>query len=155
MAMLLTSFVALADDFTLKGKVIDEENNALELVTVSCMEQGKVTMTNLEGEFSMTLRSADSVEVRFSMVGYAARKRVFRRPRGRQTVQIVMHPMEALKEVTITERRRQTTSTEQLDINDAKNGPSTTGNAVEELIQQQAGVSTHNEMSSQYNVRGG
>ncbi len=155
MAMLLTSFVALADDFTLKGKVIDEENNALELVTVSCMEQGKVTMTNLEGEFSMTLRSADSVEVRFSMIGYAARKRVFRRPRGRQTVQIVMHPMEALKEVTITERRRQTTSTEQLDINDAKNGPSTTGNAVEELIQQQAGVSTHNEMSSQYNVRGG
>ena len=155
MAMLLTSFVALADDFTLKGKVIDEENNALELVTVSCMEQGKVTMTNLEGEFSMTLRSADSVEVRFSMVGYAARKRVFRRPKGRQTVQIVMRPMEALKEVTITERRRQTTSTEQLDINDAKNGPSTTGNAVEELIQQQAGVSTHNEMSSQYNVRGG
>ncbi len=155
MAMLLTSFVALADDFTLKGKVIDEENNALELVTVSCMEQGKVTMTNLEGEFSMTLRSADSVEVRFSMIGYAARKRVFRRPKGRQTVQIVMHPMEALKEVTITERRRQTTSTEQLDINDAKNGPSTTGNAVEELIQQQAGVSTHNEMSSQYNVRGG
>ena len=155
MAMLLTSFVALADDFTLKGKVIDEDNNALELVTVSCMEQGKVTMTNLEGEFSMTLRSADSVEVRFSMIGYAARKRVFRRPKGRLTVQIVMHPMEALKEVTITERRRQTTSTEQLDINDAKNGPSTTGNAVEELIQQQAGVSTHNEMSSQYNVRGG
>ncbi|MBQ2179043.1 MAG: TonB-dependent receptor plug domain-containing protein, partial [Prevotella sp.] len=33
--------------------------------------------------------------------------------------------------------------------------PSTTGNAVEELIQQQAGVSTHNELSSQYNVRGG
>ena len=155
MAMLLTSFVALADDFTLKGKVIDEDNNALELVTVFCMEQGKVTMTNLEGEFSMRLRSADSVEVRFSMIGYAARKRVFRRPKGRLTVQIVMHPMEALKEVTITERRRQTTSTEQLDINDAKNGPSTTGNAVEELIQQQAGVSTHNEMSSQYNVRGG
>ncbi|MBR2291786.1 MAG: carboxypeptidase-like regulatory domain-containing protein, partial [Prevotella sp.] len=155
LAMLLTSTAAMADDFTLKGKVIDEESNALELVTVSCMEQGKVTMTNLEGEFSLTLSSADSVEVRFSMIGYAPRKRVFRRPKGKMTVQIVMQPMEALKEVTITERRRQTTSTEQLDIEDAKNGPSTTGNAVEELIQQQAGVSTHNEMSSQYNVRGG
>ena len=155
LAMLLTSTAAMADDFTLKGKVIDEESNALELVTVSCMEQGKVTMTNLEGEFSLMLSSADSVEVRFSMIGYAPRKRVFRRPKGKMTVQIVMQPMEALKEVTITERRRQTTSTEQLDIEDAKNGPSTTGNAVEELIQQQAGVSTHNEMSSQYNVRGG
>ena len=25
-----------AEDFTLKGKVIDEEGNALELVTISC-----------------------------------------------------------------------------------------------------------------------
>ena len=153
--MLLMSLTVWADDFTLKGKVIDEENNALELVTVSCLEQGKVTMTNLQGEFSITLSSADSVVVRFSMIGYATRNRVFRRPRGNQTVQIVMRPMEALREVTITERRRQTGTTEQLDIEDAKQGPSTTGNAVEELIQQQAGVSSHNELSSQYNVRGG
>ena len=33
--------------------------------------------------------------------------------------------------------------------------PSATGNAVEGLIQSQAGVSSHNELSSQYNVRGG
>ncbi|MBP5799283.1 MAG: carboxypeptidase-like regulatory domain-containing protein [Prevotella sp.] len=155
LVMLLTSTTLFADDFTLKGKVVDNEENALELVTVSCLKQGKVTMSNLKGEFEITLQSADSVEVRFTMVGYASRKRVFRNPKGKMTIQIVMQPMEALQEVTITERRRQTTGTEQLDIEDAKLGPSTTGNAVEELIQQQAGVSTHNEMSSQYNVRGG
>ena len=153
--MLLLSNAIKADDFTLKGKVVDNEENALELVTVSCLKQGKVTMSNLKGEFSITLESEDSVEVRFTMVGYASRKRVFRKPKGTMTVQIVMQPMEALQEVTITEQRRRTTGTEQLDIKDAKLGPSTTGNAVEELIQQQAGVSTHNEMSSQYNVRGG
>ena len=151
----LLSADALADGFTLKGKVIDEETNALELVTVSCLAQGKVTMTNLKGEFSIDLQSADSVEVRFSMVGYATRKRVFRRPKGKMTVQIVMHPMEALQEITVTERRRQTGQTEQLNVKDLKVTPSTTGNAIEELIQQQAGVSSHNELSSQYNVRGG
>ena len=151
----LMSTAALADGFTLKGKVIDEESNALELVTVSCLAQGKVTMTNLKGEFSLDLQSADSVEVRFSMVGYGVRKRVFRRPKGKMTVQIVMYPMEALQEITVTERRRQTGQTEQLDVNSLKLTPSTTGNAVEELIQQQAGVSSHNELSSQYNVRGG
>ena len=155
LAMLLTGTALLAQDFILKGKVIDDEENPLELATVSCLKQGKVAMTNLKGEFSIDLQTADSVEVRFTMVGYASRKRVFRNPKGKMTVQIVMQPMEALQEVTITERRRQTTGTEQLDIEDAKQGPSTTGNAVEELIQQQAGVSTHNEMSSQYNVRGG
>ena len=151
----LMSTAALADGFTLKGKVTDEESNALELVTVSCLSQGKVTMTNLKGEFSLDLQSADSVEVRFSMVGYGVRKRVFSHPKGKMTVQIVMYPMEALQEITVTERRRQTGQTEQLDVNSLKLTPSTTGNAVEELIQQQAGVSSHNELSSQYNVRGG
>ena len=97
----MLSQTALSDDFTLKGKVIDEEENALELVSVACLAQGKVTMTNLKGEFSIDLQSADSVEVRFSMVGYAMRKRVFRRPKGKMTVQIVMHPMEALQEITV------------------------------------------------------
>lgn len=151
----LSSIVTQADDFTLKGKVIDEEGQALELVTVSCLAQGKVAMTNLKGEFSIDLQSADSVEVRFSMVGYGVRKRMFRRPKGKMTVQIVMHPSEALQEITVTERRRQTSQTEQLDTKGLRENPSASGNAVEELIQQQAGVSTHNELSSQYNVRGG
>ena len=104
--MLLLSSAIKADDFTLKGKIIDNEENALELVTVSCLQQGKVAMSNLKGEFEITLQSADSVEVRFTMVGYASRKRVFRNPKGKMTVQIVMQPMEALQEVTITEQRR-------------------------------------------------
>ncbi len=153
--MFMTCTVVMADDFTLRGRVVDNEEHALELVTVSCPRQGKVTMTNLKGEFSIDLQSTDSVEVRFSMVGYAPRKRVFRNPRGKMKVQIVMQPMEALQEVVITERRRQTSQTEQLDTKEIRQAPSTTGNAVEELVQQQAGVSTHNELSGQYNVRGG
>ena len=86
--VLLMSMTAFADDFTLKGKVVDENERALELVTVSCLAQGKVTMTNLKGEFTLHLKSADSIEVRFSMVGYAQRKRVFRTPKKQLTVQI-------------------------------------------------------------------
>ena len=144
-----------AVDFTLKGKVVDEDGNGLELASVMCLEQGKLAMTNLKGEFSINLQSSDSVAVKFSMIGYKTRTRKFIRPRGTLTVQIIMYQQDALEEVTITERRRQTTATEQLDIKDIKNTPSVSGNAVEELIQQQAGVSTHNELSSQYNVRGG
>ena len=152
---LITCMTASADGFTLKGKVVDEEEHALELVTVSCLAQGKVTMTNLKGEFSIDLQSADSVEVRFTMVGYGARKRVFRRPKGKINVQIVMRPAAEIQEITVTERHRQTSQTEQLDRKDLQQTPSASGNAVEELIQQQAGVSTHNELSAQYNVRGG
>ena len=149
------SLAAIADDFTLKGKVVDEEEHALEFVTVMCPSQGKITMTNLKGEFNLDMHSADSVEIRFSMIGYAPRKRVFRNPKGKMTVTIVMRQSANVDEIVVTEQRRQTSQTEQLKVENIRLTPSTTGNAVEELIQQQAGVSTHNELSSQYNVRGG
>ena len=152
---LLTTIIVSAQQFTLSGKVSDQDGNAIELATVACLEQGAVTMANLKGEYSLKLQSKDSVVVRFSMVGYQTKTRVLRRPRGNQKLQVQLQPMEALKEVVVTERRRQTTGTEQLDVKNIKQTPSTTGNAVEELVQQQAGVSTHNELSSQYNVRGG
>ena len=154
--MLTTAYTGVfADGFTLTGRVVDEENNPIELATVSCLEQGKMVMTDLKGEFSISLDSGDSVVVKFSMVGYNARKRVFRRPKGKMHVEVQLPSMQALGEVVVTEKRRQTTGTERLDIKDMKSVPTASGNAVEELIQQQAGVSTHSELSSQYNVRGG
>ena len=154
-ALLLMAVVVSAQSFTLSGKVNDSDGNPIELATVSCLEQGAVTMANFKGEYSLQLHSADSVVVKFSMVGYQTRTRVLRNPRGNQKLLITLQPMKELDEVVVTEKRRQTTATEQLDVNDIKLTPSTTGNAVEELIQQQAGVSSHNELSSQYNVRGG
>ena len=153
--VLLSVLTAAAQQFTLSGKVSDEEGNAIELATVSCLDQGAVTMANLNGEFSMKLHSADSVVVKFSMVGYQTRTRVLRKPKGNQKLLITLHPMKELDEVVITERRRQTTATAELDTKDLRVTPTTSGNAVEELVQQQAGVSSHNELSSQYNVRGG
>ena len=147
---------ASAQSFTLTGKVIDENNDPVEFASVSCAKQGKMTMTALNVSYSLQLQSADSVEIRFSMIGYKTKVRVLRRPRGKQTMQVVLHSSDnALSEVTITGKRIETGQTQELSKEHIKNMPSTTGNAVEEMIQSQAGVSTHSELSSQYNVRGG
>ena len=149
----LTTF---AQTFTLQGRVTDSNGNPVELATVAIPKQGRVTLTNLKGEFSMTLNSTDSVAVRFSMVGYKTKTRVLRRPKGKQTLIVqLFDDTSELAGVVVTEKKRQTGTTEQLDVKNATTVPSATGNAVEELIQQQAGVSTHSELSSQYNVRGG
>lgn len=147
---------AQAQTFTLSGRVIDENNDPVEFASVSCPKQGKMTMTSLKGDYSLQLQSADSVEIRFSMVGYKTKVRTLRRPRGKQTMQVVLHSSDnALSEVTITGKRIETGQTQELSKEHLKSIPSTTGNAVEEMIQSQAGVSTHSELSSQYNVRGG
>ena len=148
--------VAGAQDFVLSGRVTDADENPVELASVTCVQQGRATMTNLKGEFLLTLSSADSVVVKFSMIGYKTKTRVLRRPKGRQRLLITLYDDETvLDDVTVTEKRRQTGGTEELDVKDMALAPSVTGNAVEEMIQTQAGVSSHNELSSQYNVRGG
>ena len=153
---LLITVTASAQTFTLQGRVTDENNEPIEFASVSCLKQGKMTMTSIKGEYSMQLHSADSVVIKFSMIGYKAKTRVLRRPRGKQTLQIVLHSDEnQLGEVTVTGKKIETGQMEDISKDHLKSLPSASGNAVEELIQSQAGVSTHSELSSQYNVRGG
>lgn len=153
---LLGTVTASAQTFTLQGRVTDENNEPIEFASVSCLKQGKMTMTSIKGEYSMQLHSTDSVVIKFSMIGYKAKTRILRRPRGKQTLQIVLHSDEnQLGEVTITGKKIETGQMEDISKDHLKSLPSASGNAVEELIQSQAGVSTHSELSSQYNVRGG
>ncbi len=153
---LLAPLSMLAQSFTLKGRVIDEEGKALEFASVACVAQGKATVTSLKGNFSLTLHSTDSVVIRFSMLGYRTKKRVLLKPKGTQTLQVTLYQEDnTLNEVSVQGQKIQSGQMEELKTKPLKNMPSTTGNAVEELIQSQAGVSTHSELSSQYNVRGG
>lgn len=155
---LLLCTTAMAQSFTLSGRVTDENGDALEMATVTLMPQLKVAFTNLKGEYTISGVSADSVVVQYSMVGYKAKKRVLRRPKGKLNLQIQMFSDNQIGEVVVTQKRRQTTTTEQLsreDLADVQRSASVTGNAVEDMIQTQAGVSSHSELSSQYNVRGG
>ena len=156
MICLIATTRMMAQGFVLQGRVTDSDNNPVELATVSVVKQGKVALTSLKGEFSLHLQSADSVAVKFSMIGYKTKTRVLRHPKGKQTLQVVLYPDDnTLAEVQVVGEKIQTGQTQELKTEDTKLAPSASGNAVESLIQQQAGVSTHNELSSQYNVRGG
>ena len=152
---LMVTQVAIGQSFTLQGKVSDKDGNPIELASVMVVSQGKLAMTNLKGEFHMQLHSADSVKVRFSMIGYKSKERVLRRPQGKQTMLVQLLDDNEMQEVVVEGKTKQHGTTEELDVEKMKQGPSASGNAVEEMVQTQAGVSTHSELSSQYNVRGG
>lgn len=156
LVLISCSITIVAQTFTLRGRVIDDSNEPIELASVSCLAQGKATVTSLKGEFRLTLHSADSVTITFSMLGYRTKTRTLRNPKGTQTLQVVLYESaNELGEVNVTGQKIQSGQMQELTTEQLKSMPSTTGNAVEELIQSQAGVSTHSELSSQYNVRGG
>ena len=140
----------------LHGRVTDDEQEPVALCLVRIEGQAASTLAGTDGKYSIRFHTADSVVVVYSMMGFETRRRVLKKPRGRLTLHIVMRPKDSeLSEVNVVDTRRQMSSTQELNTKDLKRMPSTTGNAVEELVATQAGVSTHNELSSQYNVRGG
>lgn len=140
---------------TISGTISDENHQPLEFVTVKVEGQGG-TISDLNGNYSTTVASRDSMVITYSMVGYQIRKRTLHSPRGKITINITLPSSDyELQGVTVKEMRRQTGQNVFINSEQSKLMPSTTGNAVEELIGTQAGVSSHNELSSQYNVRGG
>lgn len=139
------------------GTVRDDKGEPIEMASVRVNGQNAFALTNLKGEYSLWCQSADSVRVIYSMIGYETRKRLLRSPADSVRLDVVLPVYEksSLGEAVITGRAVQTGSMQHITKPDTKLSPSTTGNAVEEVIATQAGVSTHNELSSQYNVRGG
>ena len=153
---LATSTCVKAQTVIIKGKVIDDQKSPLELAQVKVEGTGFGTVCNLKGEYRMTCESSDSLVVIFSMMGYETRKRVLNNPVDSVTLNVMLPSLGyELGEVQVNEIRRQTSTMTDVNMNDRKHMGNASGGGVERLITSQAGVSTHNELSSQYNVRGG
>ena len=155
--LLPTSLQILAQNrVKLSGRVIDDEQNPVIFAIIKVEDQASGTTTDLQGRYQLDFSSADTVTVTFSMMGYVTKKKKLIRPQGNMRLNITLQTQSInIGEITVKDIRRQMNSTQQLNTENLKRLPSTTGNAVEELVSAQAGVSTHNELSSQYNVRGG
>lgn len=138
------------------GSVSDAEGQPMAMVVVKVEGQGAGTLTDLKGNYSFVCQRADSLVVEFSMIGYQTRKRTVMNPGDSITLKVVMHPSDkTLGTATVKGQRVQSNTMQTVKADNTKMLPSTTGNGVEDLISTMAGVSRHDEMSSQYNVRGG
>lgn len=140
------------------GTVKDNEGNPIELATIRVSGKTILTFSNLKGEYSIRFASADSVRLVYSMIGYETRKRLLCNPGDslRLDVTLPVYEHGTLGTAEVIGQGVQTGTTQRITVpKNMKLAPSTTGNGVEEIIATQAGVSTHNELSSQYNVRGG
>ena len=157
LALILLSTGAVAQKVTFKGRITDENHNPIEIASVGVSGASKGTVADLNGNYIFTCESSDSIVLIYSMIGHQTRKRTFRNPTDTITVNIVLPSLGvALQEVEIVDKQKQMGSSQTIALPDqARLQPSASGNAIEDLIKSQAGVSSHNEMSSQYNVRGG
>ena len=158
---ILFTFTALAtasaQKVTIKGTVTDYKDAPIEVAGVHIEGQAAGTFTDLKGRYIFTCNSSDSLVVVYSMLGYQTRKKVLRNPTDTVILNVKLPVSDnTLEGVEIVDEQRQMGGTAQIKTpGKMRLMPDASGNGVESIIATQAGVSSHNEMSSQYNVRGG
>lgn len=157
---LLLSFISLAGNAQTKtanisGRIIDENENPLANISIMILGKNTGIVSGADGQFTIDVPAQTALALVFSHSGFISQqKNFFLSNNERETVQIRMiSGGKTMDEVIITdERDRNENSLIRINPKNAITLPSATG-GVEALIKVLVG--SNNELTSQYNVRGG
>lgn len=140
----------------ISGLITDENNEPLEFATIKITGTARGTTSGLDGRFSLSAPDADTIRVTVSCLGYEDAHRKLIDPKGDVTLNVKMTPASySLGGIEVTDIQKQTSAVQKIDASSYKLAPDASGNGIESMITTMSGVTSGNEMSSQYNVRGG
>jgi len=154
--LLITIALPAVAKVTVHGKVTDMENKPVEFVTVRIAGTAIGTDTGIDGSYRLSVNENDTIKVIFSCIGYREIRRELINPAGDISLNVRMQPTSReLEAVEVTDFKKQTGQMQSINSDSYHLAADPSGGSVESLIQTMAGVSSANEMSSQYSVRGG
>lgn len=137
------------------GKVFDSNAMPLQQVTVTVLGQRSSTLTDTAGSYTIYAKTTDFT-LKFNFLGYQpVSLKINEKIGGRISRNVVLTAnINELEQVTVTNKQNQLSNTNTINISDLMALPSVSGN-FESVLKTLPGVSTNNEMSAQYSVRGG
>jgi hypothetical protein len=137
------------------GYVIDNNNRGIELANVYFDKTTIGTTTNQNGYYELSTFVNDSVMIVFSMLGYETIRHTLYPKQAVMQISVELRPTSTqIQDLDVVAQRRQTSTMDYLDPLRSKLMPNISGN-FESILITFAGVTSNNELSSQYNVRGG
>lgn len=144
----------LGQKSTLKGRVLDSLSRPIENATVSISNMGTVTDAN--GEYKLILPGNKKVTVRFGHVAYNSFSKDFKIQSGKT---LIFSPRlylktETINEVIIIDEKADERGVTNVKTETVRIIPSA-NQGIESVLKTLPGVSFNNELSTQYNVRGG
>jgi hypothetical protein len=151
---LLLPFSLFAQDALLKGIVRDANKNPIEGVAVSFENYG--TTTNKKGVYRLSIPSNIEITVEFSHISYNSIFKKVRIPTNKtmRFSPALISKIENISEVTIEDRKNDAQGNVTIKPAYISNIPGA-NQGVENILMTLAGVNNNNELSTQYNVRGG
>ncbi|WP_293298244.1 carboxypeptidase-like regulatory domain-containing protein [Pedobacter sp. UBA4863] len=155
--LIISSFSLIAQQSVVKvtGVVYDEKNQPLPKVTVSLVGLAGSDITDEQGKYTIQSRLSN-FSLRFKLVGYHIETMRFSEQRGTEIQKnVVLKPdIKALKTVNVTNKQNQLNNAQSVNVVDITSLPTVSMN-FEAILKTLPGVSTNNELSSHYSVRGG
>ena len=138
----------------IKGFVKDSKNNSVENVSVKYKETG--TTTNADGFYQIRIPINSKITIEFSHVGFKTlTKEFFTKKRNIiRFSPVLVSENEVLEEVVIKNEIKDALGVTTLKSKDIERIPGA-NSGIETLLMTLPGVSNNNELSTQYNVRGG
>ncbi len=138
------------------GIVKDSSDAPIELVTIVVEGIEIGTSTDENGRFRLTIPAKKNVRIRFTCVGYIDHSLVVKLENSeiKELLVTLEHSYRNIDEVTITSSHKRYSNIEKIEVKDIKFLPDVSGN-FESLLKSLPGVSSSNELSAQYSVRGG
>lgn len=154
--ILLFCCLPLSAAVKISGLITDENNEPLEFATIKITGTARGTTSGLDGRFTLSAPDADTIRITVSCLGYEDAHRKLIEPKGDVTLNVKMTPASySLGGIEVTDIQKQTSAIQKIDASSYKLAPDASGNGIESMITTMSGVTSGNEMSSQYNVRGG
>lgn len=141
---------------TVSGYVFDTYNRALEWATVEDVSGKGSTTTDESGHYSLSVTAGDTLVLRYSCISFQPTLRII--PIDRTVFQLNVtlgFSARELGEVMVNAQQRRISGMESMDAGNIRLLPDAGGGSIEALLVTFAGVSSTNEMSTQYSVRGG
>ncbi len=155
--MLLLPLLLSAQKIYVRGYVLSDHKQAVEFAAVQLKGTTIGAITNDKGYFEIGFNQQDTVWLQFSCLGYidTERRIVTDGQKSYNMVVMLETDVELLDEIEVKSMHRQTSSMMNIDMEQLRLVPDASGGNIESLLTTFAGVSSNNEMSSQYSVRGG
>lgn len=138
------------------GEITDSGKQPLELVNVSPVGSQQGTVSDAQGKYRLYLKPAENIMLKFSFIGFETRTvTIDVKPGEEKELNITIDPSSTmLNDVIIEDKRIRRKSITAINPKAAGKIPGM-NNSIETLVKTMPGVSSKNEMSNQYSVRGG
>lgn len=150
-------FPAFGQEHTimLTGKALGLDKQPISGVNIQIKNSQKGTYTDQKGRFKLKVTIGKDSVLIFSILNYQTVE-ISVVPDAQKEITVVMEPASIrLEEVQINEQRKSNAGTVNINPLLTKNLSITGGGAIEQLVKTLPGVSSHDELSQQYSVRGG